>query len=97
MAVDAEYGISTNGNRVICNMLAHIANQRHAPVRPSRQKAPVRLLVKAMTVKKAKAPPKPQRRIWSRQAVSAALDDGVVRGRISGTQAMAALRAFEGR
>jgi len=55
--------------------------------------APARLMVKSWV---AAAPKKPQR-TWTSAQVAAALDDGVKRGRISGTAAVAAMRAFEGK
>jgi hypothetical protein len=55
--------------------------------------APARLLVKARV---AAVPKKPQR-AWTPAQVAAALDDGVKRGRISGSAAVAAMKAFEGK
>jgi len=55
--------------------------------------APARPLVKSRV---AAAPKKPQR-AWTAAQVVAALDDGVARGSISGTAAVAAMHAFEGK
>lgn len=44
----------------------------------------------------APTPEKPRRKPWSKAQVAAALQDGVLRGRISGTAAVAALKALNG-
>ena len=60
--------------------------------------APAQLLVKARIATAPAAPKKPQpQRTWTPAQVAAALDDGVKRGRISGSTAVAAMKAFEGK
>lgn len=63
------------------------------------KKAPTQLLVKARIAAMPAGPKKPQaqRRAWTPAQVAAALDDGVKRGRISGSTAVAAMKAFEGK
>lgn len=66
---------------------------------PNGKEAPARLLVKARIAAAPAGPKKPQtqRRAWTSTQVAAALDDGVKRGHISGSTAVAAMRAFEGK
>lgn len=59
------------------------------------KKAPTQLLVKSRLAARSTAPKKLQQRIWTSAQVAAALDDGVKRGRISGSTAVAAMKAFE--
>ncbi|MET4489469.1 hypothetical protein [Bradyrhizobium sp. LA7.1] len=63
------------------------------------KKAPTPLLAKSRMAASPAQPKKPQprRRAWTSAQVAAALDDGVKRGHISGTQALAAMKAFEGK
>ncbi|QIL79337.1 hypothetical protein G7047_05015 [Diaphorobacter sp. HDW4A] len=64
------------------------------------QNASLKLLVKARSASSgslAAKKPQPQRRPWSRAQVERALNDGVMQGHISGTAAVAALKAFDGK
>lgn len=62
------------------------------------KKAPAQFLAKsriAAAPAASKKQPQPLRGAWSSAQVAAALDDGVKRGRISGSAAVAAMKAFE--
>lgn len=81
------------------------ANGSHAPRTRGGQgvgshkdkKASVQLLAKSRIAATPADPKKPQaqRRPWAPVQVAAALDDGVKRGRISGSTAVAAMKAFQ--
>lgn len=63
------------------------------------KKAHTQLLVKSRIATTPAVPKRPQaqRRAWTPAQVAAALDDGVKRGRISGSTAVATMKAFEGK
>lgn len=100
--LDAKYGGNSYADEVLCRMLGHVGVKNQA------KPAPVRLLVKSLTATPSKAAKSAEKAVtvakpkawpavgnWSRSEVELALNDGVVRGKISGTAATAAMKAFD--
>ncbi|MCL1962334.1 MAG: hypothetical protein FWG56_11330 [Desulfovibrionaceae bacterium] len=103
--LDKEWGTQHRTDGVLCRMLDHIAHGQK-PAKPTRlviAKAAVQgrrkttlvpSLLRPAAAPKARPQPKVGLRGWSSGDVAAALDDGVKRGRITGTTAMAALKTI---
>jgi hypothetical protein len=105
MRIDRQWGTQHRADDVLCRMLDHVAYgpKRAEPKRMviakaaaqgHRKTAPVPSLPRPAAAPKARPQPKQKLRGWSSADVAAALDDGVKRGRITGTTAMAALKTI---